>query len=100
MLIFSCLTVCSVSHLTRQTDVDAETLTPLNTLTPDVISWCRKLGSSATTVRDVINDVTLTDAIQKGIDDYNRSATSSAQRIQKWIVLPTDFSIGGEELGM
>lgn len=72
---------------------------PLNTLTPEVIGWCRSLGSSATTVTDVINDVTLNDAIQKGIDEVNQKATSSAHRIQKFRILPTDFSIAGEELG-
>ena len=30
---------------------------------------------------------------------YNRKATSNAQRIQKWVILPTDFSIPGGEIG-
>jgi long-subunit acyl-CoA synthetase (AMP-forming) len=72
---------------------------PLNTLTPDVISWCRSLGSSATTVHDVIYDAALNDAIQKGINDVNRKAASRVHRIQKFIILPTDFSIAGGEFG-
>ena len=33
--------------------------------------------------------------VQAGIDRYNLRATSSAQRVQKWTLLPTDFSIPG-----
>ena len=35
--------------------------------------------------------------LQAGIDRYNLRATSSAQRVQKWTLLPTDFSIPGEQ---
>ena len=38
-------------------------------------------------------------AIQGGIDRANREAVSRAQVIQKWMVLPTDFSIPGGEMG-
>ena len=34
---------------------------------------------------------------QAGIDRYNLRATSSAQRVQKWTLLPTDFSIPGTD---
>jgi len=72
---------------------------PLNTLTSDVISWCRAYGSSAQTVNDVIGDVSLHGVIQKAIDAVNAAAVSNAQRIRKWRILPTDFSIPGGELG-
>jgi len=38
-------------------------------------------------------------AIQDGIDCVNKEATSNAQKIQKFKVLPTDFSVPGGELG-
>jgi hypothetical protein len=34
-----------------------------------------------------------------GIDRANSEATSQAQRIQKWMILPRDFSLQGRELG-
>merc|ERR1712210_257050 len=37
--------------------------------------------------------------IQAGIDKANKEAVSNAQRIQKWMIIPRDFSLPGGELG-
>jgi long-chain-fatty-acid--CoA ligase ACSBG len=87
--------------VTLRVEVDQESLEPKSKLTDDTIEWCKSVGSKAETVEDVLSgpDVTVMDAIQKGIDRYNKRATSNAQRIQKWTILPADFSIPGGEIG-
>ena len=81
--------------------IDNETLEPKSKLAPDTIEWCKEQGSKSETLDDVLRkpDTVIMEAIQAGIDRYNKKATSNAQRIQKWTILPTDFSIPGGEIG-
>ncbi|XP_071539026.1 long-chain-fatty-acid--CoA ligase ACSBG2-like isoform X5 [Panulirus ornatus] len=87
--------------LTLKTNMNLDTGEPYDTLTPACIDWCRSVGSSAKTVQDVLAgpDVNIMRAIQDGIDRANKVAPSNAQRIQKWTILPRDFSMPGGELG-
>jgi long-chain-fatty-acid--CoA ligase ACSBG len=87
--------------LTFKTEVDKDTMEPTERLTPAAIDWCCSVGSSATTVADIVDqhDPKVMEAIQKGIDIVNKKATSRAQCIQKWTILRKDFSIPGGELG-
>ena len=70
-------------------------------LTPAALDWVKSVGSSATSVTDILEpgDRAVLQAIQRGIDMVNNRATSNAQKIQKWSLLPKDFSIPGGELG-
>ncbi|MEQ2232392.1 Long-chain-fatty-acid--CoA ligase acsbg2 [Ilyodon furcidens] len=87
--------------LTIKCQVNAETADPVDELSPEAVELCRKLGSNATRVSEIAGgrDRAVHAAIQEGINEVNEKATSNAQRVQKWIVLDRDFSVGGGELG-
>lgn len=84
-----------------QCEVNAETAEPFDTLTPEVISWLSSLNCNFTKVSEVIANKPkeVFDAIQKGIDAANKKAISNAQKIQKFSLLPVDFSLTTGELG-
>ena len=52
-------------------------------------------------MEDIVNgpDGNVMRGLQAGIDAANREAVSNAQKIQKWMILPRDFSIPGGEIG-
>lgn len=60
----------------------------------------RNIGSDAETVQDILSgpDTIVMKGIQDGIDKANQVAVSNAQKIQKWMILPRDFSLPGGEM--
>ena len=82
-----------------QVNVDPDTLEPQDTLAPNALAWCQEIGSKAQTVEEALKDELVAKAIQEGIDRANLAAASNAQKIQKWSILPSDFSVPGGELG-
>jgi len=87
--------------LTLKVEVDPDTLEPKSKLADAALDWAREQGSKAETLEDVLRgpDKVLMEAVQAGIDRYNSKATSNAQKVQKWTILATDFSIPGGEIG-
>ena len=90
--------------LTLRVTVDPETMNPSNELSPITIDWLEGIGVKAKTVEEVLKEDTsdhhrFIRAVQEGVDRANSKAISNAQRVQKWIILNEDFSIGGGELG-
>ena len=61
----------------------------------------RSIGSDASTVKDIMKgpDAKVMKGVQAGIDAANKEAVSNAQKIQKWMIIPRDFSIPGGEIG-
>jgi len=86
--------------LSLKCEVNAEG-EPLDDLVPEVISWLSSLNCNFTKVSEVVANKPkeVFEAIQKGIDKANKKAVSNAQKIQKFALLPTDFSLPTGELG-
>ena len=78
-----------------------DTLEPLDELSDDIIKWLRKKGSKASTVTDVITqkEILIYDEIEAGIKRANAKSISRAAIVQKFTILPKDFSIVTGELG-
>lgn len=78
-----------------------ETAEPLDDLTPEVITWLSSFNCNFTKVSEVVANKPkeVFEAIQKSIDGANKKAVSNAQKIQKFALLPVDFSLPTGELG-
>ncbi|XP_064244939.1 long-chain-fatty-acid--CoA ligase ACSBG1 isoform X2 [Passer domesticus] len=87
--------------LTLKSVLDPDTSDPTDILTEQARDFCQRSGSKATKVSEIVatRDQATYRAIQEGIDRVNSTATNRVHCIQKWIILPRDFSISGGELG-
>ncbi|XP_072166675.1 long-chain-fatty-acid--CoA ligase ACSBG2-like isoform X1 [Diadema setosum] len=72
---------------------------PSNDLNSEALAITTAIGSKARTVEEAKKDDLVKQEIQRGVDEYNKSATSRAQRVNKWTILDGDFSVAGGELG-
>lgn len=67
-------------------------------LADDVVGFVQKHGSSATTVQDAAKCPNFLKVIQAGINQANTKAISNAQKVQRFTILPGEFSVDGGEL--
>ncbi|CAM9340352.1 unnamed protein product [Sphacelaria rigidula] len=71
---------------------------PTDKLTGDALATCQAIGSPAKTVTEAKEDPQWTEHINEGMKACNARTTSNAQRVAKWGIIPTDFSVDGGEL--
>lgn len=86
--------------LTLKTEVDGNGVVN-DQLTEEVKIWLREHGSNARTVTDLLENMadSVRLGIQEGIDRANTYAISNAGKMQKWVILPQDFSVATGEIG-
>ena len=82
--------------------IDPDTAEWSDDLQPQAADAVHKLGSTATKASEIIQsrDEAVFKAIQQAIDGANEKSASRAQKVQKWTLLPGDFTIPGGELGI
>ncbi|XP_039950932.1 long-chain-fatty-acid--CoA ligase heimdall-like [Bactrocera tryoni] len=102
--------------LTLKTDIDNATGLPHDTLHLDTVSWLKSLDIHYTRLSEVLNipaftpsidykgsvikpDQKVVAAVEAGLTRANRNALSRAQRVQKFALLPHDFTVPTGELG-
>jgi len=84
--------------ITIKTEVDNESEMPTDILANDSLHVGNTIGSNAKTIKDVENDPLWTKYFNDGMKTANSKTTSSAQIVQKWKLLPVDFSVKAGEL--
>lgn len=87
--------------LTCQVEIDLETGLPRDVLLPSAQAYLKGLGLDCTKPEELTIDMpeVLRNAIQTAINDANKKAVSNAARVQKWKLLPLEFTTAGGELG-
>jgi long-chain-fatty-acid--CoA ligase ACSBG len=73
-------------------EVNPETMEGTDKLAADSLYIGKEIGSNATTLGEVANDPKWTAYIDAGVKKANSKTTSNAQIVQKWKLLPVDFS--------
>jgi long-chain-fatty-acid--CoA ligase ACSBG len=74
----------------------------LDQLAPETISWLQEIGLNYTKLSEVLSNGTdpkVVKAIQNSVQRANEKAISNAQKVQKFEILPQDFTMNSGELG-
>lgn len=84
-----------------KTEMNSDTGEPKDNFTTETLAWLDSIGSKSRTVTDVINthDKVVYEEIDKAIKRANTKVISNAQKVQKFKILPHDFSVPTGELG-
>lgn len=71
---------------------------PTDDLDLQALAICQEIGCNATTVSEAMHDPAIDNHIKQGMTIANEKAASRAAKVQKFAILPRDFSINTEEL--
>lgn len=88
--------------ITLKTQMNLDSGEPKDELESETVAWLKGFGVDYTTMSQIHAAgpcPKVLQAIQQGIDRANKKAISNAQKIQKFALLPVDFSVPGGELG-
>ena len=87
--------------VTLKTKINTETGEPIDDFTEETLKWLQSIGSTSKTISDVLktHDPLVYEEIDKAIKRANTKSISNAQRVQKFQILPKDFSHATGELG-
>ncbi|KAG7385103.1 hypothetical protein PHYBOEH_009176 [Phytophthora boehmeriae] len=77
---------------------DPVTAIPTNKLDSVSLAVAKEIGSNATTVAEAQTCGKFRKYIEEGVSRANAKAASRAQHVQKFFIIPRDFSIDGNEL--
>jgi long-chain-fatty-acid--CoA ligase ACSBG len=83
--------------LTFKTEMNSDG-TPKEELATESLIWLKSKNLNQKTLSELLKDENLSQALQEVIDEVNSHAISNAQKIQKFSVLPHDFSMPTGEL--
>ncbi|BFF94140.1 very long-chain-fatty-acid--CoA ligase bubblegum [Drosophila madeirensis] len=88
--------------VTIKTELDKDSGEPLDELSHESSVWMKSLGVEHKTVSDILKAgpcPKVWKSIEDGIKRANKLSISNAQKVQKFSILPHDFSIPTGELG-
>ncbi len=89
--------------VTLKTIMDPNTGAPKDDLTEETKAWLQSLNLDYEKLSEILAagpDKTVLKAIQDGVVRANKHAISNAQKVQKFAILPHDFSIPTGEFGI
>jgi len=89
--------------LTVKAVVDPQTLDSTDQMEAYAWEWCNSMGCQPTSVSDLVQNKEkyspVWDAIMDTLNRVNKESSSKAAKVRKFVILPTEFSIAGGELG-